>query len=83
MSLIELNFSGGESEESKVFTEPDIATGMILGTALAKNYVTSKYGFPAKFLDPKSFAVAVSAVSGSALSFFVRHGGISCWITLN
>ena len=83
MSLVELYLSGGKGEEGKVFAKSDVAARVVLGSALAQNDVPGEYGFPAEFLDPKPFAVAVSAVSGSTLSFFMRHGGISCWITLN
>ena len=81
--LVEIDLAVLKGEKGEVATTAHIAAGVVLGSALAQNDVPGEYGFPAEFLDPEPFAVAVSAVSGSTLSFFMRHGRISCWITLN
>ena len=75
--FVELDLSGGEGEESEISSQSDIAAGMIFGSALAENDVSGQYGFATEFFDSKSLTVAVSAVFGSTLSFFMCHIRIS------
>ena len=75
--LVELNLSRSESKESEVSSQSYILTRMIFGSALAENDISSQYGFATEFFDSKSLTVAVSAVFGSTLSFFMCHDAIS------
>jgi hypothetical protein len=75
--LVELDLSGGKGEEGEIPSQSDVASGMILGSALAKNDVPGQHSLATEFLDPKPLTVAVPAVFGSTLSFFMCHGRIS------
>ena len=75
--LVEFDLSGGESVESEIFAQSDVASGMIFGSALAENDISSQYGLATKFFYPKPLTVAVPAVFGSTLSFFMCHVRIS------
>ena len=81
--LVELNLAGRKGKEGKILTQTYVLPRVVFGSALAQNDVSRQDGFPAEFLDPEPLAVAVPAVFGSTLSFFVRHDRISCWITLS
>jgi len=75
--LVELDLSGSQGEESEILAQSDVASGMIFGSALAEDDVSGQYGFAAEFLYPEPLTVAVPAVFGSALSFFMCHVRIS------
>ena len=75
--LVEFDLSGSQGEESEILAQSDIASGMIFGSALAEDDVSGQYGFAAEFLYPEPLTVAVPAVFGSALSFFMCHVRIS------
>lgn len=75
--LVEFDLSGGESVESEIFAQSDVASGMIFGSALAEDNVAGQNGFATEFLYPEPLTVAVPAVFGSTLSFFMCHVRIS------
>ena len=75
--LVELDLSGSQGEESEILAQTDVASGMIFGSALAEDDVSGQYGLATKFLYPESLTVAVPAVFGSTLSFFMCHVRIS------
>ena len=75
--FVEFDLSGGKSEEGEIPSQSDVASGMIFSSALAKNDVSSQHCLPTEFLDAKPLTVAVPAVFGSTLSFFMCHDRIS------
>ena len=75
--LVELNLARRKGKEGKILTQTYVLPRVVFGSALAQNDVSRQDGFPAEFLDPEPLAVAVPAVFGSTLSFFVCHVRIS------
>jgi len=75
--LVELDLSGSQGEESEILAQTDVASGMIFGSALAEDDVSGQYGLATKFLYSEPLTVAVPAVFGSTLSFFMCHVRIS------
>ena len=75
--LVELDLSRSQGEESEILAQTDVASGMIFGSALAEDDVSGQYGLATKFLYSEPLTVAVPAVFGSTLSFFVCHVRIS------
>lgn len=63
-----------ESEKGMVAANPHVAAGMEARAPLADQDRPGEYEFAAETLDAQPLGMAVTAVLGGALSFFVCHG---------
>src|SRR5580704_3385846 len=72
----ELNVTSHEREQGVIAAQADIAAGMPLGAALARQNVARDDALAAENLDSKALAVRIAAVTGRAACFFVGHRGV-------
>jgi hypothetical protein len=70
----ELDVTVYEGEQGVISAQADIASGMPLGAALARQDVAGHDGFTAENLEPEALAIGVAAVARGAACFFVSHG---------
>ena len=68
-----------ERVKRKILTEANIFTGMEFCAALAQDNIAGNHMLAAVLFDTEALAVAVAAVFGSTLSFFVCHGEKYFW----
>ena len=64
----------GQREKRMVFADPNIAAGMVTGTALADDNITARGQLATENFDTKPFAFGFAAVFGRTYTFFVSHG---------
>src|SRR5262245_33666660 len=71
---IELDATVGESEQRVIRADPDIAAGVPLGAALARENIAGQDDFAAVQLDPKALGGRVTAVARRSACFLMSHG---------
>lgn len=64
----------GQRKKGMVFADPNIAAGMVTGTALADDNITARGQLATENFDTKPFAFGFAAVFGRTYTFFVSHG---------
>ena len=74
MRLVVFHVTVREGEERPIAADADVLAGVQFAAALTDEDVAGEDGLAAKFFDPEPFLVALAAVDGCALTFFVRHG---------
>lgn len=67
------NSTIGQSEKRMVLADPNIAAGMVTGTALADDNITAGGQLATENFDAKPFAFGFAAVFGRTYTFFVSH----------
>src|SRR5436189_6329138 len=73
LSALELDFAVLEGKEGVVAADADVEAGGEFGPALADDDRAGGYGLAAVGLHAAILRVAVPAVAGAALSFFMCH----------
>ena len=63
-----------QREKRMVLSDPNIAAGMVTGTALADDNITAGGQLATENFDAKPFAFGFAAVFGRTYTFFVSHG---------
>ena len=64
----------GQREKRMVFADPNIAAGMVTGTALADDNITARGQLATENFDTKPFAFGFAAVFGRTYTIFVSPG---------
>ncbi len=70
---LELHKTVTLGEKSKIIAAPHKKTGPKLGAALADNNASGTDELASKCLDAQAFGIGIASVSGTALTFCMRH----------
>src|SRR5437588_2773800 len=62
-----------QCEKRVVLAQSNIAAGMPLGSALARDNIAGKHLFPAKNLESQPLGLRIASVAGGTACFFVSH----------
>jgi hypothetical protein len=77
VDAVELDHAIREGEQGVVATDADIRSGAEAGAALANNDVAGNNSLAAEFFHAEALADAIASVAYAALTFFMRHSGVS------
>jgi hypothetical protein len=73
VTVFELHLTFDHREDGVVLAKPNIATGAVLCTTLAQDYITRDDVLTTVALDAQALGIAVTAVAGRTSTFLMRH----------
>jgi len=71
--FVEFDLAVAQCKKGEVASESDIAARMKFCSSLADDDIAGDDRFAAEFFDTEAFALAIAAVAGCSLSFFLCH----------
>src|SRR4029453_10856061 len=80
---VERETSVAECEKRVILADSDIAAGVPLGAALARDDIAGEDGFAAEQLQTEALAVRVAPVARRAACFLVCHRSLRTRVLLN